>query len=140
MIEYIYLIVPEHAEQTILFIFKIYSYCSFSFKVELYLAQARIVTDIISETIQVFVRSTDMDRTLMSAYCVLAGLYPSPTPTQAWNNTWQPIPVHTLPLLQDYVGQAASKQQSYYQVFCVCLILITEFKNAGLSWPFCKLY
>ncbi|XP_061179876.1 prostatic acid phosphatase-like isoform X2 [Saccostrea echinata] len=52
---------------------------------------------------KVLVRSTDTDRTLMSAYCVLAGLYPSQNITQAWNNTWQPIPVHTLPLNQDYL-------------------------------------
>lgn len=52
---------------------------------------------------KVFVRSTDTDRTLMSAYCVLAGLYPSQNITQAWNNTWQPIPVHTLPVNQDYL-------------------------------------
>ncbi|KAK6192448.1 hypothetical protein SNE40_003913 [Patella caerulea] len=44
------------------------------------------------------IRSSNIDRCLMSAYCNLAGLYP-PTGRQVWNNTllWQPIPVHTIP-------------------------------------------
>ena len=50
------------------------------------------------------VRSTDKDRTLMSAESDLSGLYP-PKGNQIWNNglTWMPIPVHTIPLDQDYV-------------------------------------
>lgn len=45
---------------------------------------------------QILVRSTDVDRTLMSAYSNLAGLYP-PTGGDVWNSNiqWQPIPVHT---------------------------------------------
>ncbi|KAM4688400.1 prostatic acid phosphatase [Discoglossus pictus] len=51
---------------------------------------------------EVHVLSTDMDRTLMSAQANLAGLFP-PTGDQIWNPniTWQPIPVHTVPQLQD---------------------------------------
>lgn len=46
----------------------------------------------------VFVRSSDKSRCLMSAYTFLAGLYP-PTEKQKWlaEMPWQPIPVHSLP-------------------------------------------
>ena len=56
---------------------------------------------------QIIVRSTDVDRTLMSAQCNLAGLYP-PEANQSWwpekaNIYWQPIPVHTVPIETDNV-------------------------------------
>lgn len=53
---------------------------------------------------EVYVRSTDVDRTLMSAESNLAGLYP-PVGSDVWDSTiqWQPIPVHTVPEEQDEV-------------------------------------
>jgi len=63
----------------------------------------------------VYVRSTDVDRTLMSALTDLAGLYP-PTSDQLWdeNLDWQPIPVHTVPTTADLVLDSDSLCPRYY--------------------------
>ncbi|XP_055485789.1 prostatic acid phosphatase isoform X1 [Psammomys obesus] len=51
---------------------------------------------------QVYIRSTDVDRTLMSAMTNLAALFP-PEGISVWNPSlpWQPIPVHTVSLSED---------------------------------------
>lgn len=53
---------------------------------------------------EIYVRATDVDRTLMSALSNLAGLYP-PEGKDVWDSSiaWQPIPVHTMPESQDNV-------------------------------------
>eukprot|EP00112_Aurelia_sp_Birch-Aquarium-sp1_P003562 Seg14.4 transcript_id=Seg14.4/GoldUCD/mRNA.D3Y31 product="Lysosomal acid phosphatase" protein_id=Seg14.4/GoldUCD/D3Y31 len=51
---------------------------------------------------QVFCKSSDAERCLMSAESQMAGLYP-PKGWQVWNKSisWQPVPVHTVPGDQD---------------------------------------
>lgn len=52
--------------------------------------------------LQVYVRSTDVDRTIMTAQSLLTGLYPSNF--SDWElGTWQPIPVHMEPGNSDQV-------------------------------------
>lgn len=51
---------------------------------------------------QVYVRSTDFDRTLESAQANLAGLFPEAAPGRP-EAAWRPIPVHTVPITEDKV-------------------------------------
>lgn len=53
---------------------------------------------------KVYIQSTDTDRTLISVLSNAAGLFP-PTEDQIWNESinWQPIPIHTIPLDDDYL-------------------------------------
>lgn len=51
----------------------------------------------------IYIRSTDVDRTLMSAESHLAGLYP-PVANEIWSSiNWIPIPVHSIPEDMDNV-------------------------------------
>ncbi|KAE9419345.1 hypothetical protein Angca_009826, partial [Angiostrongylus cantonensis] len=51
---------------------------------------------------EVFVRSSDYNRTLMSAQATMAGLFP-PSKSEIWNADilWQPVPVHSVPKTMD---------------------------------------
>ncbi|CAI8038231.1 Lysosomal acid phosphatase, partial [Geodia barretti] len=66
--------------------------------------------------VQVYVRSTDYDRTLMSVEAQLAGLFP-PQGDQIFNESlsWQPIPVHTVPQGQDNLLRAYIANCPRYQ-------------------------
>lgn len=64
----------------------------------------------------IYIKSSDKSRTLMSAYTFLVGLYP-PTPKQTWNSNipWQPIPVHSLPRELDPVHK--KNIQLHYSIY-----------------------
>ncbi|XP_020798569.1 prostatic acid phosphatase isoform X2 [Drosophila serrata] len=62
----------------------------------------------------IYVQSTDVDRTLMSAQSNLAGLY-EPQGEDVWNPAiqWQPIPVHTTPEKDDPILAAKAPCPAY---------------------------
>ncbi|MFH4975622.1 hypothetical protein AB6A40_002331 [Gnathostoma spinigerum] len=63
---------------------------------------------------EIYVRSTDVNRTLISAMANLAGMYPTGIPgtdyprteNGSWPSNWTPIPVHTVEFDHDYIGNA----------------------------------
>lgn len=79
----------------------------------------------------IYVRSTDVDRTLMSAYCTLAGLYQSPS--DADGLPWQPVCVHTVPVTLDSV-LAGHKNCSEYRHLVQKLIKSPEISKIEDSY------
>ncbi|KRY40716.1 Testicular acid phosphatase -like protein [Trichinella spiralis] len=51
----------------------------------------------------IYIRSTDSNRTIMSAMANLAGMFPPENSQNILNLTWQPIPIHTIPKTLDKV-------------------------------------
>ncbi|KAF9815032.1 hypothetical protein SFRURICE_010590 [Spodoptera frugiperda] len=66
----------------------------------------------------VFIRSSDKSRCLMSAYTFLAGLYP-PTERQLWHPElpWQPVPVHSLPRELDNIVAATKPCKAWKAMY-----------------------
>ncbi|VDN93238.1 unnamed protein product [Brugia pahangi] len=55
------------------------------------------------KTSEIYVRSTDINRTLMTANAVLQGLYPQTYHSDNLSSVWHPIPVHTVQAENDKV-------------------------------------
>lgn len=64
-------------------------------------------------------RSTDEDRNLQSAEYTMAGLFPPNSDEETWNShlNWQPIPIHTVPLDDDYILNSFVKCARFDQLF-----------------------
>ncbi|KAG1706635.1 Testicular acid phosphatase [Nymphon striatum] len=64
-----------------------------------------------------YYRSTDVDRTLMSAQLVCAGLFP-PQKDDVWNSElmWQPIPIHTVSGDNDYLLSRSCNCPKFYRL------------------------
>ncbi|KAJ8972003.1 hypothetical protein NQ314_000434, partial [Rhamnusium bicolor] len=77
----------------------------------------------------IYVRSSDKDRTLMSAEANLAGLYP-PKKSQIWNQklSWRPIPIHTVREEEDKVI-AMKKECPKYEIWYDQLLNSKFFEN-----------
>uniref|UniRef100_A0A914QR47 acid phosphatase n=1 Tax=Panagrolaimus davidi TaxID=227884 RepID=A0A914QR47_9BILA len=59
---------------------------------------------------EIYIRSTDVNRTIISAMSNLAGMFPAGEPGfdfpfgDRWPTHWTPIPVHTVPTDEDHVN------------------------------------
>lgn len=77
---------------------------------------------------EIYIRSTNVDRTLQSSASNLAGLYP-PYGNQVWNADieWQPIPIHTVSEGEDWLIGGSVPPCPVYDEAMHGLITTSEF-------------
>lgn len=67
---------------------------------------------------KIYIRSTGMDRNILSAQYTVAGLFPT-SEDLAWNESlnWQPFSIHTMPYLADYLLVQVTPCANVYKLF-----------------------
>ena len=70
---------------------------------------------------EIRVRSTDYDRTLMSAQSNLVGLYPVKSNSDNGQVPIQPIPIHTVPITEDFVRLTKKRRVDRHSID-LCLV------------------
>ncbi|VDP29137.1 unnamed protein product [Echinostoma caproni] len=75
-------------------------------------------------------RSTDIDRTLMSAESVIAGVFlNSSTPLAGYGIHWRPIPVHTVP----EVGLQMTFVSSFLMRNLICAVVVSKLHFSNIQ-------
>nr|XP_006208480.1 testicular acid phosphatase [Vicugna pacos] len=82
---------------------------------------------------EVYIRSTDFDRTLESAQANLAGLFPEAAPGRS-EATWKPIPVHTVPVAEDKLLRFPMRSCPRYHELLREATEATEYQTALEGW------
>ncbi|XP_007531351.1 testicular acid phosphatase [Erinaceus europaeus] len=82
---------------------------------------------------EVYVRSTDFDRTLESAQANLAGLFPESAPGRP-EAAWRPIPVHTVPVAEDKLLRFPTRSCPRYRELLREATEATEYQTALEGW------
>nr|XP_025705214.1 testicular acid phosphatase [Callorhinus ursinus] len=82
---------------------------------------------------EVYVRSTDFDRTLESAQANLAGLFPEAAPGRP-EAAWRPIPVHTVPVTEDKLLRFPTRSCPRYHELLREATEAAEYQTALEGW------
>ncbi|KAG8521462.1 Testicular acid phosphatase [Galemys pyrenaicus] len=82
---------------------------------------------------EVYVRSTDFDRTLESAQANLAGLFPEAAPGRP-EAAWRPIPVHTVPVAEDKLLRFPTRSCPRYRELLRESTQAAEYQTAVAGW------
>ncbi|XP_036129950.1 testicular acid phosphatase [Molossus molossus] len=82
---------------------------------------------------EVYVRSTDFDRTLESAQANLAGLFPEAAPGRP-ETAWRPIPVHTVPVTEDKLLRFPMRSCPRYRELLHETTEAVEYQTALEGW------